>query len=102
MEQSVNERLREYQERSNHRESTDEILDRAVRWFVELHGTMPAAVVTFGHVDDFRSWLIKGRSANSANTYLSLLKAFFGWMFKRRYIENDPFNGVNLFPATES
>ncbi len=100
--QSVTERLREYIGRSNHREGTDEMLDRAVRWFTEQQGDMAADAIDFGQIDDYRSWLIKGRSAGSANTYLSLMKAFFGWMAKRRFIEADPFDGVSLYPVTQA
>lgn len=100
MVQSVTDRLRDYQARSNHRESTDEMLRRAVRWFVELNGDLPAMEIKYGQADDYRSWLIKGRSASSANTYLSLIKAFFGWMAKRRHVEADPFDAVTLYPMT--
>lgn len=97
---TLTERLREYKQRCNHRESTDEMLDRAVRWFVELHGDMAAGQVDYGLADDYRSWLIKERSANAANPYLSLIKAFFAWMAKRRHIEVDPFDAIKPYPTT--
>lgn len=116
MEQSVSERLREYKARSHLRESSEEILDRAVKWFTDLHGDMAAAAIRFGHADDYKSWLIKPRrrivphserqggwyqpSPGTANTYLAMIKPFFGWLARRDYIERDPFDGVTLYPSS--
>lgn len=101
MEQSITSRIREYKLRSHLRESSEEILDRAVRWFVELLGDVNPDVVTFGHVEDYKSWLAKGRSESSANTYLRIFKPFFSWMAKRRHIELDPFDGLRLYTVAE-
>lgn len=116
MKQSVSERLREYKARSHLRESSEENLDRAVRWFIELHGDIEASAVRYGHIDDFKSWLIKPRrriiphanrqgshyqpSAATANSYLAIFKPFWGWLAKRGYIETDPFDGITLYPVT--
>lgn len=98
MEQSVINRLVEYKARSLLEESSIELLDRAARWFVELHSDMDTRMIQFGHIDDYKRWLAKGRSTNSANIYLAIFKPFFAWLAKRRYIEFDPCDGVRLYP----
>jgi len=60
-------RLRDYRNRSHLAESSESVLNRALRWFCELHGDIDPVDVGYGHVDDFRSWLKKGRAAASAN-----------------------------------
>ena len=98
---TVSSRLAEYKARSDLRESSIEILDRAVKWFIQQFGDIDPAEIRYGHADDFKSWLAKGRSRSSANTYLSIFKPFFGWLNKRRYIEQDPFDGVKLYIVPE-
>jgi len=116
MGQPVSKRLQEYKARSHLRESSEENLDRAIEWFVDLHGDMEASTVRFGHVDDFRSWLLKPRrrviphtnrrgkpyqpGPASANAYLAIIKPFFGWLVKRGYLDQDPFDGVKLYKTT--
>lgn len=90
-------RLREYINRSHLEESSVEVLVRSIRWFTELHGPIGPDEIGYGHMDDFRSWLRKGRSGSTANTYMAMTKGFFSWMFKRRYIRNDPFEGIKRY-----
>ncbi|MHC4326196.1 MAG: tyrosine-type recombinase/integrase [Planctomycetota bacterium] len=97
----MQQRLFEYIERSDLQESSVMILRRAVKWFLRLYPGMDPAAVRYGHVDDFRSWVKSGRSGASANTYVSMIKAFFGWMFKRGHIETDPFEGFKRFIVPE-
>lgn len=101
MEQSVSSRLKEYKERSDLRESSIEILDRGVRWFIGLFGDIDPNEIQYAHIDDYKKWLAKGRKKKSSNTYLSIIKPFFKWMDKRRYIERDPFDGVKLYTVVE-
>jgi len=102
MEQSkITERLREYIGRSHLAESSVDVLSRAVKWFCELHQGIAPADVGYGHVDDYRSWLRKGRAGTTANTYLAMIGGFFGWMFRRRYIEHDPFEGIKRYTTAE-
>lgn len=96
MGQSVSSRLKEYKARSALRESSLEILDRGVRWFIGLFGDIDPNEIGYGHIDDYKKWLTKGRKGKTVNTYLSIIKPYFKWMDKRRYIERDPFDGVKL------
>ena len=86
--------LRDYLKRSNLEESSVEVLRRAVRWFIDMHGDIKMEDVTFGHVDDFRSWLLKGRAGSTANTYTSMLKGMFRWLRDRGHIRANPFDGL--------
>lgn len=101
MEQSVSSRIEEYKDRSDLRESSIELLDRAVRWFIGLCGDMDPKDIQYAHIDDYKKWLSKGRKNKSANTYLSIIKPFFKWLDKRRYIERDPFDGVKLYAVVD-
>jgi len=102
MNQPVTQRYAEYRQiRSDLRESSAEILDRAVRWFVKLFGDLDASTITYSHIDDFKKWLSNGRSRRSANCYLGMLKSFFGWLARRRYIVSSPFEGITLFKVTQ-
>jgi len=92
--------LRDYLKRSSLEESSVEVLERAVRWFVDMHGNMDPDDVTYGHVDDFRSWLLKGRAGSTANTYTSMLKGLFRWLRDRGHIRVNPFIGMKK--CTES
>jgi len=95
-------KLAEYKHiRSDLRESSVEILDRAVRFYIELKGDMEINRISFGHIDDYKSWLLSGRSPRTANTYLAMLKSFFGWLAKRRYIEFSPFDGIVFYKVVE-
>ena len=96
-------RLIEYINRSHYAESSEQVLERAVRWFggVELHQGIVPGQVEYGHIDDYRSWLRKGRAATTANTYMAMIKGFFGWMFRRQYIRSDPFEGCQRYAIAE-
>ena len=94
----------DYKARSNLRESSEANLDRAARWFIELHGDLPVAAVGYGHCDDYRSWLLKPRggravSRATANSYLAIFKPFWSWLRDRGFIAADPFGGVHLYTA---
>jgi integrase len=94
-------RLCEYIKRSHLQESSVEILQRSIRWFEELVGQIPPGRIDYGHIDDFRSWLKKGRAGTTANTYMGMAKGFFIWLYERRYIEKNPFVGIRRYPAAE-
>ena len=91
------ERLDQYIKRRNLEESSEDVLRRSIKWFVELNVDISLAEVNYGHVDDFRSWLKKGRSGSTANTYMAMAKGLFSWLFKRGYIESDPFDGCKRY-----
>jgi len=97
----LNNRLTDYMGRSHLEESSEEVLRRAVKWFVELHGDIEPALVRYGHADDYRSWLKKGRAGSSANTYLAMIGGLFKWLLRRGYIGSDPFDGVKRFKVAE-
>jgi integrase len=113
MEQSVANRLEQYKERCDLRESSIEILDRAGRWFVAMAGDKAVDRISYSDIDDFKRWLIRPRqrtehtpniytpSRATANTYLSILKPFFAWLRKRGYIRQDPFDGIRLYVVPE-
>jgi len=94
-------RLYEYIERSDLAESSIAILERAVRWFEQQHENIELNRIRYGHVDDFRSRLKKGRAGTTANTYMSMISGFFGWLNRRGYIEIDPFDGIKRFAESE-
>jgi integrase len=101
MEQPVTVKYAEYGKiRSDMRESSVEVLNRAVRWFTELFGDLDVSLVTYSHIDDYKKWLSNGRSRSAANCYLGMLKSFFGWLARRRYIVSNPFEGITLFKVT--
>lgn len=101
MEQSVTSLSVKYLERSKLRESSVEIYSRAIRWFVELSDDLDVRVIDYGHAEDFKTWLAKGRSESAANTYLRPIKAFFSWLARRRYVDRDPFDGIKLYIVAE-
>jgi len=68
-----------------------EIKSRAVRYFLNLFGDIDARDVSFGHVEDYQSWLSKGRSGQSVNIYMDNLKPLFSWAVKRKFIDVNPF-----------
>ena len=77
--QSVTELFEIYLAIKDYRESSLEILGRAVRWYIRLNGDD----ISQSAVDDYRAWLKKGRAKSSANTYLRVLKPFFKWVTTR-------------------
>jgi len=100
--QPISAKLAEYKNiRSDLRESSVEILDRSAKWFIELKGDRAAGHYGFGDIDDYKRWLLNGRSPGTANTYLAMLKSFFSWLAKRRYIKFSPFDGVTLYKTAE-
>ena len=100
--QSITAKYAEYkQKRPDLRESSVEILDRAVRWFIELFGDLEVGQVNFGKIDDFKSWLLNDRLPGTANTYLAMLKSFFNWLAKRRFIEYNPFDGITKYKVVQ-
>jgi integrase len=100
--QSISTKYAEYKLiRNDLRESSVEILDRAVDWFIQLHGDLDISQLNYGKIDDYKRWLSKGRSHSSSNTYLAMLKSFFSWLAKRRYIEFNPFDGITLYKTVQ-
>lgn len=95
------ERFCEYINRSDLAESSRVVLERVVRWWIRMHGEVELNRIRYGHVDDFRSWLKKGRAGTTANTYMSMIGGFFGWLNRRGYIECDPFDGIKRYPEAE-
>jgi integrase len=91
-----------YLDRSNLAENSKAIKTRAIRYFVDWFGDLPADAVNYGHIEDYKSMLAKNRSARSANVYLQNIKPFFGWLVKRGYAEIDPFAGLSLYKIGET
>ena len=102
MDQPITIKYAEYRQiRSDVRDSSIEILDRAVKWFVKLFGDLDVSVITYSHIDDYKKWLSNGRSRSSANCYLGMLKSFFSWLARRRYIVSSPFEGITLYKVVQ-
>ena len=86
-----------YLSRSDLAESSVAVKSRALRYFIALFGDMVVEQITYGHAEDFRNWLRKGRSKQSANIYVKNFKPFFVWLVKRAYIRSNPFDELQLF-----
>lgn len=99
--QEMADKLIEYINRSHLAESSEDVLIRAVMWFCRLYNGIEPGRVEYGHVDDYRSYLRRERAGTTANTYLAMIGGFFGWMFRRQYIRNDPFEKVRRYPIAE-
>ena len=97
---TMDEALRSYLKRSSLEESSVEVLKRAVRWFVEMNDIAPENV-TYGEVDDYQSWLSKGRAATTVNTYMAMIGGMFRWLRDRGKIQANPFGGVKRMSAAE-
>lgn len=90
----VSVKLIEYLSVRNLRDSSMKIVRRGFKWFIELFGDMDISDITFGHCEDFRSWLLKGRSESSANTYIRVMRPFFNWCTRRGYLKISPMMGI--------
>lgn len=97
----IRQRFCEYVNRSDLADSSLSVLERAFGWFIGFVGDIEPDKIRYGHVDDFGSWLKKGRAGTTANTYMSMLKGFFGWLNRRGYIAADPFDGIRRFDEAE-
>lgn len=91
----------EYLKVKNLRDSSVNIFNRGFKWFIELFGDIDVTEVRFGHCDDFKSWLLKGRSESSANAYLRIMRPFWGWLFRRGWIKSSPMEGISLYKVNE-
>lgn len=83
-------------------DSSKAIKSRAVKFFIKLHGDMDVVEISFGECEDYKNSLQvtgrgKKRKPGAANTYLRNIKPLFSWMFKRGYIERNPFCELQLF-----
>jgi integrase len=79
-------------------ESSVALKDRAVRFFCDLFGDMPAGEVTRGHAEDYRLRLVTDeRTPSSANFYLANIGPFFAWLVAEQHIEQNPFAGVRRY-----
>ncbi|MBN1377872.1 MAG: site-specific integrase [Gammaproteobacteria bacterium] len=95
--QSITELFNMYLQCSVLAESSADIKKRAAGYFLKLFGDMSPDLITFCHTEDFKNFLAKGRSNQSANIYLQNFKPFFTWMMKRGYIKTNPFSELKMF-----
>ncbi len=66
-------------------DSTIDSKRRAVRFFDKACGSIDIAQVTYGHCEDYQSFLRQGgRGAKTVNLYTIHLAHFFGWLIKYR------------------
>lgn len=82
-------------------ESSAAIKKRALGFFVKAFGDCKADSVDYGRAEDFKNCLTKGRSRESANIYLKNFKPFFGWLVKRGFIKQNPFDQLTMFKCGE-
>lgn len=101
MKQSVTSLFGLYLDRSGLAESSVAIKKRVLKKFVANFGDMDVSNVNFGHVEDFKNIVKKGRSESSANMDLQNFKPFFSWLVKRGYIRMNPFAGLKLYNVPE-
>ena len=99
---SVSECFTQYLKCQDLAESSIAIKARAVKFFIRLHGDMDVGEISFGECEDYKNSLRvtgrgKKRKPGAANTYLRNIKPLFSWMFKRGYIERNPFCELQLF-----
>lgn len=99
MEQSgkITNRFELYLKCSQLAESSIAIKSRALGYFCELYGDCEVKEITYGRAEDYRNYLLKGRSEVSVNIYLKNFAPFFSWMVKRRFIDVNPFADLKLF-----
>lgn len=102
MNQLIGELFELYLSRSDLRPASIRFKKKAMNYFVEWFGNMPAGGVNMAMAEDYRTLLAKGRSKRSANGYLANFKPFWQWLFRHGRIPQNPFCGVNLFKITES
>jgi len=100
MDQSVA-RLHElYLARADLRAASVRFKQQSLAYFVQWFGDVEVENVTQAMAEDFKMLLAKGRSKVTANGYLSNFKPFWGWLFRHRTIEQNPFEGIQLFRVT--
>jgi len=97
----IEDALRDYLKRSNLEELSVDVLKRAVRWFSEMYGDIELEDIEFGHIDDFRSWLSKGRAGTTVNTYMAMIGGMFRWLRDRSLIRINPFDGIRRCSTAE-
>lgn len=79
-------------------ESSVALKERAVRFFCDLFGDMPAGQVTRGHAEDYKFQLVThDRTKSSANFYLANISPFFAWLLAERHIGRNPFAGIRRY-----
>lgn len=90
-----------YLARAGVAESTAELKNRALRYFIKFFGDLPVDEVKYSHAQDFKVMLAKGRTKCSANIYLSNFKPFFSWLFVNGYISANPFGNLSLYSVSQ-
>lgn len=97
MKKTVTELFEKYLECSDLTDSSVDIKRRVFKYYLCLFSEVDIGFISYCHAEDFRNYLAKGRSKQSANIYLQNFKPFFSWLAKRRFIPADPFAEVSLF-----
>lgn len=96
--QSVTKAFENYLMFSDLAAASIELKSRAVRYFIEIVGDIDIKQLDYLDAERFKFSLPnKKRTKASANIYLRNIKPFFSWLFKRRYIEVNPFADLDEF-----
>jgi integrase len=89
---------KQYLEYGGFSDSTIDSKERAVTHFPDIE----IENVTYGHCEDFQKRLWQGnRGAKTVNLYTKHLSHFFKWCIKRKYLTDNPFDGLKLLPETD-
>ena len=103
MKQSVRAMYDVYLTKHNFSPKTTEIKDRAIARFIEHFGDRAVSDVDYSVAEDYKMILVKSYqlSQSAANTYLRVIKPFFGWMVRRGYIVGNPFDDIKTYKVKE-
>ncbi len=102
VEQPVSTLFKLYLERSDLRPASIEFKQRACALFIEWFGDLPVGGVLPATAQSYRAMLSKtgrspqGRSQTSVRGYLDNFRPFWKWLRDNRYIDADPFQGIEV------
>lgn len=100
--QSITSLYSQYLRCSGNRESTKESKLRALKFFIECHGTVDVERIKYVHGEDYRNFLMdRDCGENSVNLYVSHIKIFLKWLVKREEIKIDPWAELMPLPVQE-
>jgi integrase len=98
MEQSVKSVFQMYLDRSVLAPNTVALKSRAFKFLCEVIGDRAITEIDYTDAEDYRNWLMKTRSPQSAKIYISNLAPFFAWSVLRKLIKRNPFDELKLAP----
>lgn len=94
---NVSEIFKDYIRKSDLAESSIDIKNRAMKYFIECNGDILINEIGYPHIDDYKLFLTKGRSKSAANTYLRNFSPFITWLHNRGYIQQNFKHGTKEY-----